>query len=131
MSDEWANELLSMPFASKVSKNDFIVGGKNFVWGSSRETAPRGIKFAGVGAVIAQSFARNFFRNSICIGLPVLICPDCKTISEGDELSVEPILGEVKNITQDKTMQAEPLPEHIMNMIKAGGLIPFLEKTLK
>ena len=60
-----------------------------------------------------------------------MICPDCKTISEGDELSVEPILGEVKNITQDKTMQAEPLPEHIMNMIKAGGLIPFLEKTLK
>tara|TARA_A100001037_G_scaffold259034_1_gene246579 strand:- start:10239 stop:10733 length:495 start_codon:yes stop_codon:yes gene_type:complete len=126
-----AMEGVDSEFASKVNKDDFIVAGKNFGCGSSRETAPRGIKFAGVGAVIAQSFARNFFRNSICIGLPVLICPDCKTISEGDELSVDPISGEVRNITQDKTMQAEPLPEHIMNMIKAGGLIPFLEKTLK
>jgi len=84
-----------------------------------------------IGAVIAQSFARNFFRNSICIGLPVLICPDCKNISEGDQLSIDPISGAVRNITQDKTMQAEPLTEHIMNMIKAGRLIPFLEKTLK
>lgn len=128
---EHAMEGVDSEFASKVSENDFIVGGKNFGCGSSRETAPRGIKFTGVGAVIAQSFARNFFRNSICIGLPVLICPDCKTISEGDELSVDPISGEVKNLTQDMVMQAEPLPEHIMDMIKAGGLIPFLEKTLK
>ncbi len=77
----------------KGQPGDLVVGGNNFGCGSSRETAPRGLKYAGVGAVIAQSIARNFFRNAICIGLPVLICPGAGGIEGGDRLRVDPFAG--------------------------------------
>jgi 3-isopropylmalate/(R)-2-methylmalate dehydratase small subunit len=115
-------------FAGKVQPGDIIVGGSNFGCGSSRETAPRGLKFAGIGAVIAQNFARNFFRNAICIGLPVLICPDAGRIQEGDRLQVDPIAGAVENLTQGSRLQAEPLPEHVMDMIRAGGMVAYLRE---
>ena len=115
-------------FTGKVQPGDIVVGGVNFGCGSSRETAPRGLKYAKVGAVIAQNFARNFFRNSICIGLPVLICPDAGSIREGDRLRVDPITGIVENLTQGDSLQAEPLPEHVMEMVRAGGIVAYLRQ---
>ncbi len=115
-------------FAGKVQPGDIVVGGVNFGCGSSRETAPRGLKYAKVGAVIAQNFARNFFRNSICIGLPVLICPGAGSIQEGDRLRVDPIAGVVENLTQGGSLQAEPLPEHVMEMVRAGGIVAYLRE---
>ncbi len=115
-------------FAGKIQPGDIVVGGVNFGCGSSRETAPRGLKYAKVGAVIAQNFARNFFRNSICIGLPVLICPGAGSIREGDRLRVDPITGIVENLTQGDSLQAEPLPEHVMEMVRAGGIVAYLRQ---
>ncbi|MEE9276648.1 MAG: 3-isopropylmalate dehydratase small subunit [bacterium] len=115
-------------FAGKVQPGDVIVAGRNFGCGSSRETAPRGIKFAKVGVVVAQSFARNFFRNAISIGLPVLICPGAGGIQAGDSLRVDPLGGVVENLTRGDRLEAEPLPDHIMDMIRAGGLVPYLKQ---
>ncbi len=125
-----AMEGIDPDFPKNVQAGDVIIGGRNFGCGSSRETAPRGIKHAGVGAVIARTFARNFFRNSLCIGLPVLICADAKSIEQGDRVRVDPIAGRVENLTKGQTLQAEPLPDHIMDMVKAGGLVPYLKQTL-
>lgn len=126
-----AMEGIDPDFPKNVKPGDVIVGGRNFGCGSSRETAPRGIKRAGVGAVVALTFARNFFRNSLCIGLPVLICPEAGSIGQGDRLRVDPIAGRVENLTRGETLQTEPLPEHIMEMVKAGGLVPYLKRTMK
>ncbi len=115
-------------FAGKVRPGDLVVGGTNFGCGSSRETAPRGLKYAKIGAIIAQSFARTFFRNAISIGLPVLICPDAGAIKEGDLLKADPIAGEIENLTQGKLLKSESLPEHLMEMIRAGGLVPYLRE---
>jgi len=115
-------------FASKVQPGDIVVGGSNFGCGSSRETAPRGLKYAEVGAVIAQSFARTFFRNSVSIGLPVLICPEAGAIDAGDRLRADPIAGKIENITQRKLLKSESLPEHLMAMIRAGGLVAYLSQ---
>ena len=115
-------------FASKVQPGGIVVGGSNFGCGSSRETAPRGLKYAKVGAVIAQSFARTFFRNSICIGLPVLICPEAGAIAAGDLLRADPIAGEIENITQGNLLKSESLPEHLMEIIRAGGLVAYLRQ---
>lgn len=125
-----AMEGIDPDFPKNVQAGDVIIGGRNFGCGSSRETAPRGIKHAGVGAVIARTFARNFFRNSLCIGLPVLICDDAESIEQGDRVRVDPIAGRVENLTKGQTLQAEPLPDHIMDMVKAGGLVPYLKQTL-
>ncbi len=125
-----AMEGIDPDFPHKVRAGDVIVGGRNFGCGSSRETAPRGIKRAGVGAVVARTFARNFFRNALCIGLPVLICDAATSIEGGDRVRVDPIAGRVENLTKGDTLQAEPLPDHIMDMVKAGGLVPYLRQTL-
>jgi len=125
---EHAMEGIDPEFPQKVRPGDVIVGGRNFGCGSSRETAPRGIKRAGVGAVIAQSFARAFFRNSICIGLPVLICPGAGGVREGDRLRVDPLAGSVENVTRGETYRAEPLPDFVMEMVAAGGLVPYLAR---
>ncbi|WP_286975996.1 3-isopropylmalate dehydratase small subunit, partial [Candidatus Aquicultor secundus] len=109
-------------FASKVQPGDFVVGGKNFGLGSSREHAPTIIKLAGVGAVLAESFARIFYRNAINIGLPVLIC-DTNQINAGDELEVDVSKGEIKDITKGITIQAKPLPDVMIKILNDGGLL--------
>lgn len=126
-----AMEGIDPDFSKSVKPGDVIVGGRNFGCGSSRETAPRGIKRAGVGAVIALTFARNFFRNSLCIGLPVLICPEAGSIAQGARLRVDPIAGRVENLAKGEILQAEPLPGHIMEMVRAGGLVPYLKRTMR
>jgi 3-isopropylmalate/(R)-2-methylmalate dehydratase small subunit len=114
-------------FAQKVQPGDFVVAGKNFGLGSSREHAPTIIKLAGVGAVLAQSFARIFYRNAINVGLPVLIC-DTTQIDQGDELEVDISKGEIKDITKGVTIQAKPLPDVMIKILNDGGLLEHFRK---
>lgn len=114
-------------FALKVKPGDFVVGGKNFGLGSSREHAPTIIKIAGVGAVMAKSFARIFFRNAINVGLPVLIC-DTDSIDAGDELEVELETGIIKNNTKGIELTFTPLPKTMVTILDDGGLVPHIQK---
>lgn len=114
-------------FASKMSEGDFVVGGKNFGLGSSREHAPTIIKLAGISAVLAKSFARIFFRNSINVGLPVLIC-DTDKISAGDELEVDLEAGIIKDITNGIELEFTPLPPTMITILNDGGLLLHIQK---
>lgn len=116
-------------FVNKVKPGDLIVAGKNFGCGSSREHAPIAIKETGVSCVIAEDFARIFYRNSINIGMPILECKDAsEKIEAGDEISIDFDSGIIKNITKDETYQAEPFPEFIKAIIKSGGLMPYVSQ---
>ena len=114
-------------FASRVSPGDIIVAGRNFGCGSSREAAPRVIKAAGIGAVVAVSFARIFFRNSINIGLPVLAC-DTEGIRTGDEVEIDLSEGAVRNLSTGTTRVVQPLPKVMTNVIADGGLVAHIRK---
>ena len=114
-------------FVQRVKKGDFVVGGKNFGLGSSREHAPTIIKLAGVSAVLAKSFARIFFRNAINVGLPVLIC-DTDKINQGDELETDLERGTIKNLTQNTSLNFTPLPQVMIKILKDGGLLSHIEK---
>jgi len=118
-------------FAKRVQPGDIIVAGKNFGSGSSRETAPQAIKSCGVSLVVAELFARIFFRNCINIGLPVLILKDTSGIRDGDRLEVSLKDGTIHNLTTGAGWTCDPIPEKIMEMMNAGGLIPLLEQKLK
>ena len=111
-------------FIHKVQKGDIIVGGANFGCGSSREHAPLAIKTAGVSCVIAATFARIFYRNSINIGLPILECPAASAaIQNGDKVKVDFDTGVITDETTGETFQAQPFPRFIQNIIQAGGLM--------
>jgi 3-isopropylmalate/(R)-2-methylmalate dehydratase small subunit len=114
-------------FAGKVQPGDFVVGGKNFGLGSSREHAPTIIKIAGVGAVLAQSFARIFYRNAINVGLPVLIC-DTTQIDADDELEIDISKGEIRDMTKGITIQAKPLPDVMIKILNDDGLLEHFRK---
>jgi 3-isopropylmalate/(R)-2-methylmalate dehydratase small subunit len=118
-------------FASKAKPGDFLIAGKNFGCGSSREHAPLSIKGLGLGLVIAESFARIFFRNCINIGMPILECPEAaQDAAPGDQLEVDLDKGQIKNLTQGKTYTAQPFPDFMQQIIKAGGLMPYVQKRL-
>lgn len=114
-------------FARRVKKGDFVVGGKNFGLGSSREHAPLVIKMSGVSAILAKSVARIFFRNTINIGLPVLIC-DTESINDGDELEVDLEAGKINNMTNGAELHFSPMPEIMLRILNEGGLIPYIKK---
>lgn len=114
-------------FASKMNKGDFVVGGNNFGLGSSREHAPQIIKIAGVGAVIAKSFARIFYRNAINIGLLAIEC-DTDAIDAGDELDVDIEKGIITNLTNGALIQIEPIPPVMRRMLDDGGLVEHIKK---
>ncbi len=114
-------------FATKMSKGDFVVAGNNFGLGSSREHAPQIIKIAGVGAVLAKSFARIFYRNAINIGLLLIEC-DTDKINAGDELEIDIKQGFVHNITQNIKMPITPLPDVMIKLLNEGGLIEHIKK---
>ena len=117
-------------FTKNVKNGDIIVAGFNFGCGSSREHAPVAIKASGISCVIAKSFARIFYRNSINIGLAILECPQAaEDISDGDDVSVDFDTGIITNATKHKTYKAEPFPDFIKNMIAEGGLMASLKKT--
>ena len=113
-------------FAKEIKQGDLVVAGRNFGCGSSREHSPVALKAAGVGAVVAKSFARIFFRNSINIGLPILICADTDMIDDSDELELDVRTGLIRDVTKGKEIQAEPLPDFVMKIVLQGGLVPFL-----
>lgn len=118
-------------FMQKISKGDIIVAGKNFGCGSSREHAPIAIKAADLGCVIASSFARIFYRNSLNIGLPILESPEAaKSIDEGDELEIDLVNGKIFNKTKNEEYQAAPFPEFMRELIDAGGLIEYVKNRL-
>ena len=117
-------EDIDKDFVHKVQPGDVMVGGWNFGFGSSREHAPLLIKTSGVSCVIAKSFARIFYRNSINIGLPILECEAAAdAIAAGDTVSVDFDTGLITDETTGQTFQAEPFPEFIQNIIRAGGLM--------
>lgn len=119
-------------FVKNVQQGDLIVAERNFGCGSSREHAPLAIKTAGVSCVIAASFARIFYRNSINIGLPILECPEAvQGIDSGDVVSVEFSTGTITNETTGKSWSAEPFPPFIQEMIAADGLINYLRKGVQ
>ena len=114
-------------FAGAMKAGDFVVGGRNFGLGSSREHAPRIIRLAGVGAVLAQSFARIFFRNAINVGLPVLQC-DTSGIREGDDLEVDLGAGQVRDLTSGDVIPFVPLPPVMVTILEDGGLVAHIKK---
>jgi 3-isopropylmalate/(R)-2-methylmalate dehydratase small subunit len=114
-------------FVSKVKEGDFVVGGSNFGLGSSREHAPLVIKMAGVGAVLAKSVARIFFRNAINLGLPVLIC-DTDKINDGDELQIDLAAGTIKDIANGAALTSGKIPDVMLAILDEGGLIPYIQK---
>lgn len=117
-------EDIDSEFINKVKSGDIMVAGWNFGCGSSREHAPIAIKESGISCVIAKSFARIFYRNSINIGLAILECPEAaEAISAGDETSVDFETGTITNLTTGKEYKAMPFPEFINNIIKSGGLL--------
>ena len=122
-------EDLDTEFVNNVQPGDIMVGGWNFGCGSSREHAPLAIKTAGISVVIAKSFARIFYRNSINIGLPIMECPEAvDAISAGDTVSVNFDTGVITDETTGKTFQAEPFPPFIQKIIADGGLMKSLTK---
>jgi len=126
-----AMEGLDKEFPQKASEGVIVVGAKNFGCGSSREQAPIALKFSGVKCVLAESFARIFYRNAITIGLPVLVCKDVSTkVNEGDQLTVNLQTGKVENLTNGAVMQATKLPEFIMGILNDGGLIQHLKRSI-
>lgn len=118
-------------FAINVSAGDIIVGGSNFGCGSSREHAPLAIKASGISVVIAKSFARIFYRNSINIGLAIVECDMADEINAGDIVSVDFDNGIVCNKTQNKQYNVTPFPEFIQNIIKNNGYINYVKNSLK
>ena len=118
-------------FSRRISAGDILVGGSNFGCGSSREIAPIAIRGAGISAVIADSFARIFFRNAINLGYPILQSPQAaEAIEEGDEIEIDLEEGIIRNFTKGDEYQAEPFPEFMNELMKMGGLVPWVRKRL-
>ena len=115
-------------FVKNLQTGDFVVAGRNFGLGSSREHAAIVIKLSGTGAVLAKSFARIFFRNAINQGLPAVVC-DTDKINAGDKLEVDVEKGEVRNLTTTKTIPAKPLPTAMLSILKDGGLVEHFRKN--
>jgi 3-isopropylmalate/(R)-2-methylmalate dehydratase small subunit len=129
---EHCMEDLDKDFVKKVRAGDVIVADKNFGCGSSREHAPLCIKTSGVSAVIAESFARIFFRNSINIGLPILESVEAsKKIKTGDELEINLVDGKIYNLTRSEVYQAQAFPEFMQEIIKKGGLLNYIKSKVK
>ncbi len=122
-------EDIDVDFVKKVKEGDIIVADKNFGCGSSREHAPIAIKASGISCVIASSFARIFYRNSINTALPILECDEAaKNIKDGDEVEIDFDTGVITDKTTGQKFQAQPFPEFIKEIIKAGGLLNSLKK---
>ncbi len=124
-------ETIDPGFASRVRKGDIVVGGRNFGAGSSREQAPEALKHLGVSALVAESFAGLFYRNAINLGVPALVCAQAKRVHAGDDIELDAVSGRLANRTTGETLQCEPIPEFLMQLIRDGGLLPHLEKRLR
>lgn len=122
-------EDIDTEFVKKVKKGDIIVANKNFGCGSSREHAPIAIKASGISCVIAETFARIFYRNAINIGLPIIECPEAaKEIQAGDDVEIDFDSGVITDKTTNKSYQGQPFPEFMQKIIKAEGLINYINE---
>ena len=120
-------EDLDAAFVKRVRKGDIMVAGRNFGCGSSREHAPIAIKASGISCIIAETFARIFYRNAINIGLPIIECPEAAAgISEGDELDVDLDTGLITNLSKNTSFKGVPFPEFMQKIIAADGLIGYI-----
>ena len=127
-----AMEGLDLEFPKKAAEGVIVVGDKNFGCGSSREQAPIALKYSGVKCVLAESFARIFYRNAITIGLPVLVCTGVSgKVEEGDMLTVNLQTGKVEDKSNGAVMQSTKLPEFIMEILDDGGLIEHLKRRIE
>ena len=125
-------EDIDKEFVHKVQKGDIIVANKNFGCGSSREHAPLCLKTAGVSCIIAETFARIFYRNAINIGLPIIECPEAaKGIEAGDEVEVDFDSGKIYDRTKGTEYQGQPFPEFMQKLIAAGGLVNYTNSKKK
>jgi 3-isopropylmalate/(R)-2-methylmalate dehydratase small subunit len=122
-----ALEDLDPDFAARVRHGDVVVAGSNFGCGSSREHAPLALKGTGIAGVVAASFARIFFRNAINTGLPIAACPEAVAATE-DGHEIEMDLAVVRNLTTGDSFPAEPLPDFVMDIVRAGGLVPWIRE---
>lgn len=119
-------------FAGRVKPGDIMVAGKNFGCGSSREHAPIAIKASGISCVIAENFARIFYRNAINIGLPIIECPEAsKDIEEGDEVEIDFDNGIIYNLTKNRQYQGQAFPEFMQEIMKAEGLINYINTKFR
>jgi 3-isopropylmalate/(R)-2-methylmalate dehydratase small subunit len=124
-----AMEGIDPQFVKKVKPGDLIVAGENFGCGSSREQAPLALKGAGVGAIIAKSFARIFYRNAINIALPIVISPEAAAeISEGNEVEVDLATGVIRDNTTGRVYESTPFPPFVQDIIRAGGLVNYIRQ---
>jgi 3-isopropylmalate/(R)-2-methylmalate dehydratase small subunit len=124
-------EDLDADFVKRVKQGDIMTAGKNFGCGSSREHAPIAIKASGISCIIAETFARIFYRNAINIGLPIIESVEAaKDIQEGDELEIDFDTGIISNLTKNATYKGEPFPEFMQSIIAADGLISQIKKGL-
>lgn len=122
-----AMEGLDTEFAMNVQPGDVVIGGRNFGLGSSREHAPIALKYSGVGAVIAEGYARIFYRNAANLGLPALECPNIsKEVNTGDDIEVDLIAGKIV-INGSKELRFTPVPEFMMNILSIGGLREYIK----
>ena len=121
-------EAMIPAFAKEVAPGDFVVGGRNFGCGSSREQAPAALKHLGVAALVAESFAGLFYRNALNLGLPAVACAQAKRIRQGDELRIDVEKGRIENMTTRETLECEAIPPHLAQMVRDGGLLASLEK---
>ena len=122
-------ERVNLDFAGQVAPGDVVVGGRYFGIGSSREQAAQALKELGVAAVVATSFGGIFYRNALNFGLLALVCPRAGEIAQGDRIAVDPVGGVVRNLTRDEHYDCEPIPAHLLEMVEAGGLVAYLERT--
>jgi 3-isopropylmalate/(R)-2-methylmalate dehydratase small subunit len=128
---EHAMEGIDPEFPNRLQKGDIVVSGTNFGCGSSREHAPLALKYAGVSAVVAESFARIYYRNSINIGLPALECPGIvEAVDDGDVLEVDVTGGTVKNVHTDAELSFTPLPGFMVEILGEGGLVTYIRNHL-
>ncbi len=123
-------EGLAPEFASSVVPGDIVVAGKNFGAGSSREQAAEALRYLGIRAIIAKSFGGIFYRNAVNFGLLPIVCADAFRVDDGDTLRIDALSGEIINLTQQQTYQAQAMPGHLLQIIEAGGLLPYLENRL-
>jgi len=121
-------EAVDPEFAGNVQRGDILVAGKNFGVGSAREQAPMSLVHLGVGAILAESFSRIFYRNAINFGLPLLIFPQAKEVEAGQLLEVNVVEGVIMNSSAGQTYKVEGIPPHLMEMINIGGLMPWLKQ---
>jgi 3-isopropylmalate/(R)-2-methylmalate dehydratase small subunit len=124
-------EAVNPDFSRQVMQGDLVVGGRNFGCGSSREQAPAALKHLGVAALIAESFAGLFYRNALNLGLPALVCSEAKRIRDGERISIDYASRVVFVPGRDERLPFEPIPDHLLEMVRDGGLLAHLEKRLK